>query len=419
VGAHDEPTADALTRVDRASHQRHALPQAREPVASAAVAGLRAAVVRDLELERVLLPPDGDPGASRACVAERVRQRLLDDPIRGEVDARRQLPRLAFDLELHRKASLANGPDEHVDGAHRGLRRELGHRALLAEQADEPAHLGERLAPRRLDHLERLPFSLLIGTQEAAHRTRLNGHDGDGVRHDVVQLARDPAALLGDRAVGGRDRILRALHPRDASVRGVEVQRIEDGLWRWTAPHPDWKPRDDWDADVGCVYWEADDGVVLVDPLVPSDDADRARFLEALDRDVERVDLPVAILLTCEWHGRSSAELAERYDGTVVGPTVATVLPGAAAAIAAPVAEEVVYWLPAARSIVPGDALISSEKGVTLCPASWLSGRGGLAQLRRDLAPLLELPIERVLTSHGPPMLADGRAALAQALGAA
>ena len=87
------------------------------------------------------------------------------------------------------------------------------------------------------------------------------------------------------------------------------MQRIEDGLWRWTAPHPDWKEGDDWDRDVGCVYWEAEDAVVLVDPLVPADDAERARFLEALDRDVARVGLPVAILLTCEWHGRSQAEL--------------------------------------------------------------------------------------------------------------
>ncbi|HKY24992.1 MAG TPA: MBL fold metallo-hydrolase [Gaiella sp.] len=198
----------------------------------------------------------------------------------------------------------------------------------------------------------------------------------------------------------------------------MEVQRIEDGLWRWTALHPDWKPGDDWDAAVGCVYWEADDAVVLVDPLVPSDDADRARFLDALDRDVERVGLPVAILLTCEWHGRGSAELAERYDGTVVGPTIDTALPGATEAIAAPVAEEVVYWLPAARSVVPGDTLLGTGDGLSLCPASWLSGRGGLTRLRSDLSPLLDLPIERVLTSHGPPVLVDGRAALAQALGA-
>ena len=105
----------------------------------------------------------------------------------------------------------------------------------------------------------------------------------------------------------------------------------------------------DWDRDVGCVYWEADDAVVLVDPLVPANEADRRRFLDALDRDVERVGRPVAILLTCEWHARSQSELAERYGARVVEPTAADALPGAAQAFAAEAAEEVVYWLPGAN----------------------------------------------------------------------
>ena len=84
--------------------------------------------------------------------------------------------------------------------------------------------------------------------------------------------------------------------------------------------------------------------------------------------------------------------------------------------IAAPVAEEVVYWLPSPRAVVPGDALIGTHDGVMLCPESWLDSRGDLAQLARDLTPLLELPVERVLTSHGPPVLTDGGAALAAAL---
>jgi glyoxylase-like metal-dependent hydrolase (beta-lactamase superfamily II) len=196
----------------------------------------------------------------------------------------------------------------------------------------------------------------------------------------------------------------------------VEVQLIAEGLWRWTTSHPDWTEGADWDRDVGCVYWEADDAVVLVDPLVPSDEPDRRRFVEALDRDVERVGRPVAILLTCEWHVRSTSELAERYGARVVESTSADALPGSARAFAAEVAEEVVYWLPAARAVVPGDTLLGTDDGVTLCPASWLEGRGGLGKLARDLAPLLELPVERVLTSHGPPMLADGRDALARAL---
>ena len=194
------------------------------------------------------------------------------------------------------------------------------------------------------------------------------------------------------------------------------MQRLEDGLWRWTASHPDWIEGDDWERDVGCVYWEADDAVVLVDPLVPSDEGEQALFLDSLDRDVERVGLPVAILFTCEWHGRSRAELAARYDARVIGPPRVGALPGGATAVAAPAAEEVVYWLPGARAVVPGDVLIGSDGRVTLCPESWLEGRGGLEELVQDLAPLLDLPVERVLTSHGRPALADGHAELARAL---
>ena len=199
----------------------------------------------------------------------------------------------------------------------------------------------------------------------------------------------------------------------------MEVQRVDAGLWRWTAPHPEWKPQDDWDRDVGCIYWEASDAVVLVDPLVPDEPSDRERFLTCLDKDVERVGLPVSVLLTCEWHMRSSAELAERFGTTVTTPLAASDLPGGIRAVPAPVAEEVVYWLPEARTVVPGDTLLGWTDGLTLCPESWLKSRGGLEQLRIDLAPLLELPVERVLTTHGPPVLTGGREALAQALGAA
>ena len=66
--------------------------------------------------------------------------------------------------------------------------------------------------------------------------------------------------------------------------------------------------------------------------------------------------------------------------------------------------------------MVPGDTLLGTDDGVALCPASWLEGRGGLDDLARDLAPLLALPVERLLTSHGRPVLADGRDALARAL---
>ena len=194
----------------------------------------------------------------------------------------------------------------------------------------------------------------------------------------------------------------------------MDVQRVDDGLWHWTAPHPDWKPGEDWEEHVGCVYWEADDAVVLVDPLVPTAPADRTRFLEALDRDVERVALPVAILLTSEWHARSQAELAERYDARVVMPPSTDSLPGGATATVFP--QEVVYWLPSGRALVPGDTLLGTDDGLAVCPASWFEDRGGIDDLVRGLTPLLDLPVERVLTTHGPPVLTDAHAALGRAL---
>jgi hypothetical protein len=196
----------------------------------------------------------------------------------------------------------------------------------------------------------------------------------------------------------------------------VVVERIEDGLWRWAAAHPEWRPGDNWDRDVGSVYWEARDAVALFDPVVPQERHERDRFFAALDRDVRRLDVPVVILLTCAWHRRSADELAERYEASIRGALDEVPLPGDAVAVRARAAREAVYWLPSVRSVVTGDALLGADGGVSLCPDAWLEWRGGTAQLVTDLQPLLELPVERVLTSHGPPVLAGGRAAVARAL---
>jgi hypothetical protein len=70
---------------------------------------------------------------------------------------------------------------------------------------------------------------------------------------------------------------------------------------------------------------------------------------------------------------------------------------------------------------VPGDRIIGTPSGrLRLCPESWLgylSSGITLAALASALRPLLELPIESVLVSHGEPVLSGGRAALAEALG--
>jgi hypothetical protein len=87
----------------------------------------------------------------------------------------------------------------------------------------------------------------------------------------------------------------------------VEVAELRPGLWRWTAYHEEWRK------DVGCVYYEAPDAVVLIDPLVPPERAEAKRFWDALDRDVKRAGSPVHVLLTVFWHARSSRSIVERY----------------------------------------------------------------------------------------------------------
>jgi glyoxylase-like metal-dependent hydrolase (beta-lactamase superfamily II) len=191
----------------------------------------------------------------------------------------------------------------------------------------------------------------------------------------------------------------------------MRVQEVAAGLWRWTGLHPAWKPADGgpegWEQEVGCVYYESPEAVVLVDPLVPPED--EKRFWRALDRDVERAEKPVRVLLTVSWHGRSAQAVADRYGAAADGP-----LPSGVERHAMTAFEETAYWLPAHGALVFGDVVLGVDGGVRLCPESWLDGT--LAQLQDELRPLLDLPVERLLVSHGEPVLRDGRMALAAAL---
>ena len=199
----------------------------------------------------------------------------------------------------------------------------------------------------------------------------------------------------------------------------MRVTRLAEGLWRWTALHPEWKPGadgpDGWEQEVSSVYLEAPDHVVLVDPLVPGDE--RERFFEALDRDVERTGRPVAIVLTCESHGRSAAELRERYDAEVwapagaVGLTRAPVtrpfglgdaLPGGLEPQDTGFPAEVLLWIPAHATLVAGDAIRgTADGGLRRGPDSWLPEELEPARFVEALAGVLRLPVERVVPAHG------------------
>ena len=211
----------------------------------------------------------------------------------------------------------------------------------------------------------------------------------------------------------------------------MQVTRIADGLWRWGTYYGEWRD------EVGSVYVEADDAIVLVDPLVPEERDEAERFWRALDRDVERAGARVHVLVTVFWHVRSAAAVVRRYRGRLHAASRARAaierraglrsdvfrpgdrLPAGVEALPSGRATEVVFWIPAHAAVVPGDVLLGDPSGgVRLCPESWLPSGVGHAELRAALAPLLELPVDRVLVSHGEPVLENGRAALARALAA-
>jgi len=196
----------------------------------------------------------------------------------------------------------------------------------------------------------------------------------------------------------------------------MELQELAPGLWRWTARHADAeedpKPGSpaDWPPEVGSVAYAIDDALLLIDPLVPDDLWPQLDEL-ALGR-------RVLVLTTIGWHRRSRDEVVRRYDAST--SRARKNLPSGVISIPLRGAGETVVWLPGVRTLVPGDRLLGDSRGgLRVCPDSWLRYLKGSidgTRLRVLLQPLRDLPIERVLTSHGEPVLARGHEALRRAL---
>lgn len=201
------------------------------------------------------------------------------------------------------------------------------------------------------------------------------------------------------------------------------LREIRPGLAYWTAAHPQWSGATHWPEEVGCVYYEAADAVVLIDPLLPR--GEEESFLAALDREVERVDRPVAVLLTAPWHARDAVSVAARY-GTIVwahpdgrerlpfethsGPLpegVETFAPGG-------VREgDVAFLIRPHRALVVAEFFMGVGDGLRVCPSPALRDR---ASFETSLRSLLDWPIDHVLVSHGPPVIGDGRRRMDEAL---
>ncbi len=222
----------------------------------------------------------------------------------------------------------------------------------------------------------------------------------------------------------------------------MTVTRLREGLWRWTAPHPEWNGDPHWGPAVGSVYLETPDAVLLFDPLVPEVTPDETRFWAALDRDVERLRLPVAVMLTCRWHVRSAHRIRERYGARVLAPgdqghgwggLVSDRLADEARPFAGVVAlvtgspdpnEECVYVLQDHGAVVIGDILLGAPAGLTLAPASWYDNSDEEREWYRSraaesLARVLAYEPRIALPAHGEPVLDAAPDLVARALGRA
>jgi glyoxylase-like metal-dependent hydrolase (beta-lactamase superfamily II) len=200
----------------------------------------------------------------------------------------------------------------------------------------------------------------------------------------------------------------------------MDVRELRPGLWRWTAAHPEWEHAEHWGPEVGSVYAELPDALVMVDPLVPQDEEDR--FWEALDRDVERVGKPVQVLLTVHWHERSVAAVLDRYKATLWRPEEKGTLPAGVHAEVVKGSDwvEALFFLEPHRALIAGDLLIGRAGGGIELPVGWFP-KGEQDWAEQELKPelrkrLAALPIELVVVSHGEPVLEDGAAALERAL---
>jgi hypothetical protein len=219
------------------------------------------------------------------------------------------------------------------------------------------------------------------------------------------------------------------------------MRKLTDGLWRWTARHPEWHPGE-FGAEVASFAAKADGDeggtLLLIDPLLPEDDAEASDVLGTLDRALEK---RVAILVSIPYHVRSSEELWRRYRGdaetTIHGHPAAAKrledrsafseiepgvpLPGGVTAhpIGKPRRYETPFHVPSHDALVFGDAVAEHGGALRVWAADKVDAKVERFYRERfnpTLEPLLELPFDAVLVTHGDPVMKGGKQALKKAL---
>jgi len=213
-------------------------------------------------------------------------------------------------------------------------------------------------------------------------------------------------------------------------------ERLTDGVWRWTARHPEWHPGD-FGSEVASFAVAANGDLLLIDPLLPPEP------LAVLDLIDGLLGKRLAILISVPYHVRSSEELWRRYrdqtDCTIWGHAACAKRLGdragfreielgvplptgvSAHAIGRPRRQETPLYLPSQRALAFGDAVAEVDSKLRVWSTGKVDDRRARWYRERfnpTLEPLLELEFDRVLVTHGQPVMADGRAELRAALAA-
>ena len=197
-------TTVAGARVQAAAEQRGALAHAEDPVAgragiAGAVAGRRIGD-RQLELALAVGDPHGDwPGA----VPGGVGQGLLQDPVGRLVRAGSQRSRGPVDLHVERHPGGVMALEQRRHRGQPGRRLDRIGRLIAvigrAQAVNQLVDLLDRLARDLLDRGQRRADRAGIAVLQQARATGLHEDHVDRVRGGVVQVPRDPIALLGHR----------------------------------------------------------------------------------------------------------------------------------------------------------------------------------------------------------------------------
>jgi hypothetical protein len=211
-------------------------------------------------------------------------------------------------------------------------------------------------------------------------------------------------------------------------------QPLAPDLWRWTARHPEWHPGE-FGREVACFALRAGEEALLIDPLLPPEPEAVLGLIEQI------LGERLSILITIPYHVRSSEQIWRRFakqaDTTIWGhPAAATRLddrsafrevePGgelpagvSAHRIGKPRRHEMPLHIPSHKALAFGDAVAEVDGALVVWATKRVDDdteRFYRERFNPTLEPLLELDFERVLVTHGEPVMENGRSELRSAL---